>query len=77
MVNVWIVGIDDDNRVSDGVGLVFVDPGVEGRDVNVLNLFSKSSLCHVMQFDGIGAAAKEGIPGLKRVHDFEGVEELA
>ena len=68
MVNVWIVGVDDDNRMSDGVGLLFVDPRVEGRDVNVLNLFVRVS--DVMQFDGIGSAAKEGIPGLERVHDF-------
>ena len=76
MVDIRIVGIDENNGMSDGVGLVFVDPRVEGRHVNVLDLFSESSLCHVMQFDGIRATAKEGIPGLERVDDFEGVEEL-
>ena len=55
----------------------FVDPGIGRRHVNVFDLFSQSSLGPVMQFDGIGAATKEGIPGLEWFDEFQGIEELA
>ena len=74
-MDVRIVGVDENNRMSDGVGLIFVDPRVEGRHVNVLDLFVWVS--SVMQFDGIRATSEEGIPGLEWVDDFQGVEELA
>ena len=31
----------------------------------------------MVQLDGIGATAKEGIPGLEWFDDFEGIEKLA
>ena len=54
--------------------LCLVDPGVKGRDVDVLDLLS--GLNRVMKFDGIGASTEEGVSGLKRFHDFKRVEEL-
>ena len=76
MTDILIVGVDNDLGVSGWVCPIFVRPWVQGRHVDVLDLFSKSSLCLVMQFDGIGAAAEEGVSGLERVDDFQRVEEL-
>ena len=54
--------------------LCLADPGVQGRDVDVLDLLSR--LNRVMKFDGIGASTKEGVSGFKRFNDFKRVEEL-
>ena len=70
MVNVLIVRVDKDIGMSSRVLASFVDPGIERRHINVLDLFSQSSLGHVMQLDGIGATAKEGVPGMEWVDDF-------
>ena len=56
--------------------LRFVDPWVQGRDVDVLDLFADSSLGYVMQFDSIRASAEESVSGLERFDEFQGVEEL-
>ena len=70
MVNVLIFGVDKDIGVSSRVLASFVDPGIERRHVDVFNLFSQSSLSPVVQLDGIGAAAKEGMPGLEWFDEF-------
>ena len=62
--------------MSDRVLLRLVDPGVQGRDVDVLDLFANSSLGYVMQFDSIRASAEESVSGLERFDEFQGVEEL-
>ena len=76
MVNILILGVDKDVGVSSRVLASFVDPGIERRHVNVFDLFSQSSLGHVVQLDGIGATAKEGIPGMEWFDEFQGVEEM-
>ena len=76
MTDILIVGVDDDLMVSGWVCPIFVHPWVQGRHVDVLDLFSKSSLCRVMQFDCIGASTEEGVAGLERVDEFEGIEEV-
>ena len=70
MVNVLILGVDEDIGMSSRVLASFVDPGIERRHINVLDLFSQSSLGHVMQLDGIGATTKEGVPGMEWFDDF-------
>ena len=45
---VLILGVDDDLRVSYGVYAFLVDPGVERRHVDELDLFSLSHVGHVM-----------------------------
>ena len=77
MVNVLIFRVDKDIGVSSRVLTSFVDPGIERRHVNVFDLFSQSSLGPVVQLDSIGAATKEGIPGLEWFDEFQGIEELA
>ena len=74
MVNILIVGVDEDIRVSDGVSAFFVRPWVQGRHVDVLNLFVW--IDHVMQLDGVCATAEESVPGLEWVDDFWRVEKL-
>ena len=54
--------------------LCLVDPGVQGRDVDVFDLLS--GLNRVMKFDGVGASTEEGVSGIKRFNDFKRVEEL-
>ena len=74
MTDILIVGVDNDLGVSDGIFLCLVDTGVQGRHVDVFDLFVFT--VDVMQFDGIGAAPEEGIPGLKWINVFEGVKEV-
>ena len=76
MANVLIVGVDEDCWVSDRVLLCLVDPWVQGRDVDVLDLFIDSSLGHVMQFDSVRASTEEGVSGFERFDEFQGGEVL-
>ena len=63
LTNVWVFGTSDDLRVHDRALGVLVDPGLEGRDVHVLDLFSYGGVCLVVQGGGIGSSAEEGVPG--------------
>ena len=74
MVNILIFGVDQDVRMFDGVLLCLVDPGVQGRDVDVLDLLTR--LSHVMKFEGVGAPTEEGVSGLKRLDELQCGEEL-
>ena len=62
--------------MSNRVLLRLVDPWVQGRDVDVLDLFADSSLGYVMQFDSVRASTEESVSGLERFDEFQGVEEL-
>jgi len=73
VVDVLIVGVDDDLRVSYGVLAFLVGPWVERRHVDVLGFFSLGHVGHVMQFDGVRAPSEEGFSWLKRFDDFERV----
>ena len=48
--------------------LRLVDPGVEGRDVFVFDLFAW--LDRVMKFDGVGASTEESVSGLEWFDEF-------
>jgi len=73
--NVGAFGFEDDDGMSDGVETVFVGPRVERADVDVADDFSV--LDHVIQFDGIGASAEEGVSWLEPGHKSERIDELA
>ena len=75
MVDILIVRVDDDLWVTDGVLLCLVHPGVQGCHVDVL--YFLVLVGYMIQLDGIVRLAKEVIPGLERVDDFQRVEELA
>ena len=55
------------------VEAILVGPRVERGEVVVVNLFSL--LGHVVQFDGVGSTAKEGISGLEPGYEFEGIDQ--
>ena len=61
--------------MSYGVEAILVGPRVEGFQVVVVDLFSLVG--HVVQFDGVGATAEEGISGLEPGHEFEGIDDIA
>ena len=41
-----------------------------------MDLFSLSFIGNMMEFDGIGSASEEGIPGLQWINYLEGAEKL-
>ena len=54
-----------------GVDAGFIDPGVQGGVIDVVDLLTR---CHAMvQLDGIGASSKEGVTGVERVHELQGI----
>ena len=59
--------------MSNRVETVFVGPRVEGREIEVVDLFIV--LDHVMQLDGIGAPPEEGVTRLEPGHEFERLDE--
>ena len=63
----------EDSGMSYRVEAILVGPRVEGREVIVVDRFSL--LGHVVQFDGIGATAEEGISGLEPGYEFEGIDQ--
>ena len=65
----WFV---EDSGMSYRVQAILVRPRLERGEVVVVDLFSL--LGHVVQFDGIGATAKEGISGLESGYEFEGID---
>jgi len=73
VVDVLILGVDNDLWVSYGVFAFLVGPGVERGYVDVLGLFSLGYVGHVMQFDSVRAPSEEGFSGLERFDDFERV----
>ena len=55
------------------VETVFVGPRVEGREIEVVDLFPV--LDRVIQLDGIGASPEEGVARLEPGCEFEGLDE--
>ena len=61
----------DEQGMTFGVYARFVDPRVQGRVVDVVDLLVGG---HVMiQFDGIGAASAKGVTRVERCHERQGV----
>ena len=60
--------------MTEWVHTVFVGPGVEGREIEVINLFPVDY--HVIQFDGIGTSTEERVSGFEPGDQFEGIDEL-
>ena len=48
-----------------------VDPGVQGGVIDVVDLLAR---CHVMvKLDGIGTSTTEGVRGIERFHELQGI----
>lgn len=73
-MDVLIFGVDDDVRMSHGVFAGFVDPRLQRRHVNVMDLFI--GFYGVVKFDSIGSSTKEGMSGLQGVDYLEVEEKL-
>jgi len=57
-----------------GYSCVLLTPGVQGRDVDVLDLFAW--LDCVMRFNGVGASTEESVSGLEGFDKLQGGEDL-
>ena len=66
-------GFVEDPGMPDWVETVFVGPRVEGREIEVMDLFIV--LDRVMQHDGIGASPEEGVTRLEPGHKVKGVHK--
>ena len=72
--NVCPFGCADDDGMTERVQAVFVGPGVEGGEIEVINLFPFDH--RVIQFDGIGTSTEERLSGFEPGDQFEGIDEL-
>ena len=71
VVDVGVTGLRDEDGMTFGVDARFVDPRVQGRVVDVVDLLVGG---HVMiQLDGIGAPSTKGVPWVERWDELEGV----
>ena len=73
--DVGVAGVGRDLGLPDGVGLRLVDPRVQRRHVQVLDLFPSGCVGLMMQSDGVSAAAEKGVPRLQGVHPVAGSQE--
>ena len=69
--DVGVTRLRDEHGMTFGVDARFVDPRVQGRVVDVVDLLVGG---HVMiQFDGVDAASAKGITRVERCHELQGV----
>ena len=71
VANVGVTGLRDEDGMAFGVDARFVDPRVQGRVVDVVDLLIGGHT--MMQFDGIGASSAKGVPRVERWDEVEGV----
>ena len=70
-----VLGNDGSPGLRDKFGMAFrvdgclVDPGVQGRVIDVLDFFPRSRT--VVQLDGVGPSTAKGISGVERVGQLE------
>ena len=69
--NVCVTRLRDEHGMAFGVDVRFVDPRVQGRVVNVVDLLVRG---HAMiQLDSIGASSAKGVTRVERCHELQGV----
>ena len=73
-MDVLIFGVDDDARMPHRVSAGFVDPRVQRRHVDVMDLFI--GFYGVVEFDSVGSTSKEGVSGLQGINYLEVEEKL-
>jgi len=67
-------GLTDDFRMTHEVEAVFVGPGIERGEIQVMQLFSVFHL--MMKFDGIGATPVERVSGLESGDQVKGLDQV-
>ena len=71
VVDVCVTRLRDEHGMALGVDVRFVDPRVQGRVVNVVDLLVRG---HAMiQLDNIGASSAIGVTRVERCHELQGV----
>jgi len=71
--DVGVTRVGDEARMPFGVDAGLVHPRVQGSDINVMDLLTRS---HAMvQFDGIGTTPAKGVTGVERVREGKGLHE--
>ena len=63
----------NDDGMTHGVGTVFVGPGVEGREIEVIDFFSGFDL--MVKVDGVGSSTVERVPGFESGDEVEGFDQ--
>ena len=71
VVDVGVIGLRDEDGMPFRVDARFVDPRVQGRVIDVVDLLVGGHT--MMQLDGIGAASAKGVPWVERWGEAEGV----
>ena len=71
VVDVGVTGLRDEDGMTFGVDARFVDPGVQGRVVDVVDLLIGGHM--MIQLNGIGSTSAEGVPRVERWDELEGV----
>ena len=71
VADVGVTGLRDEDGMAFGVDARFVDPRVQGRVVDVVDLLIGGHT--MMQLDGIGAFSAKGVPWVERRDEVEGV----
>ena len=73
--NVGVARVGQVLGMTDGVGLRLVDPRVQRRHVQVVDLFPSGCVGLVMQSEGLGATPEKGVAKLQGVHPVAGSQE--
>jgi len=68
LLDVRVTRLGNETRMTFGVDAGFVDPRVQGGDIDVMDLLSGGHM--VVQFDGIGTPSTESVAGIEGF--FEG-----
>ena len=71
VVDVGVTRLRDEDGMTFGVDARFVDPRVQGRVIDVVDLLIGGHT--MMQLDGIGASSAKGVPWVERWDEAEGV----
>jgi len=71
--DVGAFGLVNNGRMTHRVGTVFVGPGVERGEIEVMDLFSVVD--SMVRFDGIGASTVERLSGFESGDQVEGLDQ--
>ena len=71
VIDVGVTPLPHELGMTFGVDAGFVDPGVQGGVIDVVDLLAR---CHVMvKLDGIGASTTKSVTGVERFHELQGI----
>ena len=71
VVDVGVTRLRDEDGMAFGVDARFVDPRVQGRVIDVVDLLVGGHM--MIQLDGIGTTSAKGVPWVERWYELQGV----